>query len=317
MDSIKDVWDSVRLNLLDRLGNPLVGAFCLAWSVWNFRLILVVVGGGDWKTKLDYIDKVLMKTAWDWVVHGYLVPLGVAAVWIFLLPVVFRKVLVFHRKQAATTARAVMIADNEQPISAEEATKLRAKFLDSTVAWDQERAQYLKQIDELSERIASMQSSSAQEPDSSAQDASPDMNQHSNSEEVEKIEQGSDALVELVANLSHQPWPHLLGKADLDQLPSAVAMKVRGHRFGRNEVLALLAMRNWDRVTPAALARKLKVEDFDAKVILDHLRTLDLMSKGPDGLTLNADGRILTAFFKRIYVRLSAERPSETLQDQN
>jgi hypothetical protein len=106
MEAIKDLWNSIRLNLLDRLGNPLVGAFGLAWCVWNFRLLLVAFGDGEWKPKIEYIDNSLMARWSDWLVHGYLAPLFFALIWVFAFPFLFRRVMVFHREQVAKTAKA-------------------------------------------------------------------------------------------------------------------------------------------------------------------------------------------------------------------
>lgn len=307
MDTFKDVWNSVRLNVLDRLGNPLVGAFCLAWVVWNFRLILIALGSGDWKPKLEYIDKVLMKSSADWVIHGYLIPLGSALAWVFVLPFVFRKAIVFHREQAAKTAKAVMIADGSQPINAEEANKLRLKIRESIEEWEKERAVYLKQVDELSERIAALQagSVSASEvstPSASTQEAGISPSAIVGAENTAR----PDPLVASIAQIKLDKdgknlWPRALGDGDLERLPSSVVSKVRGHQFENLDIQALLAMRNWPQVDDTALSRALNIEKFDARVILDRLHSLELLSQGRSGTVMNADGRMLTAYFKRVF----------------
>jgi hypothetical protein len=107
-------------------------------------------------------------------------------------------------------------------------------------------------------------------------------------------------------------WPILLSGRDIQQLPSSLSTKVRGHRFQHEEIQALVAMRNWPRVEKMQLARALKIEPFDAQVILDRLLDLGLLSQGIEGTYINADGRMLTAFFKRIIEELkSPQKPSD------
>lgn len=311
MDAFKDIWNSLRLSVIDRLGNPLLGSFCIAWAAWNFRILVIVLGSGDWKPKLDYIDKVLMKSQIDWLVHGYLIPLAFAIAWVFILPYIFRRVLVFHREQAATTAKAVMIAEGKQPIGAEEANKLRLKIREAGEAWENERAVYLKQIDEMSERIAKLQAGTAQPTSSNVdEDDSSDSRRH---EAEEPADSAADALVASIADakIDGKPlWPRALGEGDLEQLPPSVSIKVKGHRFEQGEVQALLAMRNWSKIDHKTLARTLNVEEFDAKVILDRLRELKLLAQGTTGTFMTPEGRMLTAYFKRVFMPSPPASPS-------
>lgn len=314
MDAIKDLWNSMRLSIIERVGNPLTGAYCLAWCIWNFRILLVSFSDGDWKPKIDYIDGQLMTTWDDWLIHGYLVPLAFALAWIFVLPQILRRVLVFHREQVAKTAKAVMIADGEQPISTEEANQLRRRLIKLDEEWQQERATYLKQIDELSQRIALRV---ATEP--SLQSKSLDLANASNSIDVDQPT-GADiqdphvlSFLELKTDSEGKPlWPSKLGRRDLEQLPPSVASKVSGHPFQNEEIQALLAMRNWKRVEANQLALALKIEMFDAQVIIDRLRNLDLLSRGVEGTVLNADGRMLTSFFKRLVSQTSETKGGES-----
>lgn len=303
MDAFKDIWNSLRLSVIDRLGNPLLGSFCIAWAAWNFRILVIVLGSGDWKPKLDYIDKVLMRSQSDWLVHGYLIPLAFAIAWIFVLPYVFRRVLVFHREQAATTAKAVMIAEGKQPIGAEEANKLRMKIREAGDSWESERSVYLKQIDEMSERIAKLQAGAVHPTISNvAEDESSDIGR----DEAEKpADSAADQLVASVADAKSagKPlWPRALAAGDLEQLPPSVSSKVKGHRFEQLEVQALLAMRNWNRIDHKTLARTLNIEEFEANVILDRLRELQLLAQGGVGTFMTPEGRMLTAYFKRVFM---------------
>ncbi len=122
MESVKEILSSFLDGLRDRLGNPLIGAFLIAWLIWNFRLVLVLVGDGTggWHEKITYIDNKLLTTSWDWVVHGLVVPLAIACGWVFFFPFVARKIVVFDKSQRIATRKAVLIAEERTPIPEEE-----------------------------------------------------------------------------------------------------------------------------------------------------------------------------------------------------
>jgi hypothetical protein len=317
METIRDLWNSLRIGLLDRLSNPLLGAFCVAWSVWNFRIVVAILGNGDWREKIEYIDKKLMLTTQDWLFHAYVIPLALAAVYVFLLPPLLRKVTVFHREQAAITARAVMIADGEQPISEAEASKLLARLRAFNDQWDEERTTYLREIDDLRSRLASA-SESAPPASSESSDSASVPPPASPTDVGNHHEENNPAVASILSQLAitsphSDKWPIALSPSDFALLPSSVVEKVRSHKFDFREIQALLAMRNWPRVQPRQLANALDVEEFDARVILDRFFNLSLMTHGVDGLSLNADGRMLTAYFKKILVDTkSSEKSSKS-----
>ena len=306
MEALKELWNSVRLNLQDRVGNPLVGAFSLAWLIWNFRLSLIMFGEGNWKPKIDYIDKVLMPSWSDWLIHGYIVPLLFALVWVFALPVAFRRVMVFHRSQAAKTAKAVMLAEEQIPISNEEANKIRLRLRALSSEWEQERAIYLRQNEELSERIAMIQKSSSRPNAEAPIEQTENLSKPVSRGDSDTQEELRDPIVAFVGQLGKDEndkprWPSRLGQGDLEQLPTSLANTVSGQSFDLLDIQALLAMRNWSTIDSTKLARALKVEKFDAQVVIDRLRDLALISSGSQGSYLNADGRMLTSYFKRVF----------------
>ena len=48
--------DSIKDEVRKRFAHPIGGAFLVAWSAWNYRLILVVVSPGGYADKLTYIE---------------------------------------------------------------------------------------------------------------------------------------------------------------------------------------------------------------------------------------------------------------------
>jgi hypothetical protein len=111
--------------------DPLVSAFAIAWCIWNWRILLVLIGDGDggWLAKIDYLDKRLMAPSSVWLLHGLVYPLLFACAWIFVLPPILRRDAVFHEGQSHRTKSAVMAALESAPISREEQGRMWANFL--------------------------------------------------------------------------------------------------------------------------------------------------------------------------------------------
>ncbi|MDI9853610.1 hypothetical protein [Comamonas sp. 17RB] len=131
MDDAKNLMLSMMNTLKERIGNPLIGAFATAWVVWNFKIVLVIFSKGDggWKAKNDYIFKDLMQDWSDWLLHGYVVPLGIACIWIFALPPILRKISCWHEKQNNLTREKLFEATQEKVLSKADEQALREHIL--------------------------------------------------------------------------------------------------------------------------------------------------------------------------------------------
>ena len=148
MDDAKEFVASMLKTVRDRLGNPLVSAFTIAWLIWNFRVVLVLVGEGEggWRAKIDSLDKTLMIPSYMWWIHGMAVPLLIACLWIFALPRLLRTVALFHAREGHLTKAAMLQSTESEPISAAERTEMWSQMRRRQNAWETERAELLKVI---------------------------------------------------------------------------------------------------------------------------------------------------------------------------
>jgi len=39
---MKEIIDAIRLALLERASSPLLGSFTIAWSLWNYKALLIL-----------------------------------------------------------------------------------------------------------------------------------------------------------------------------------------------------------------------------------------------------------------------------------
>jgi hypothetical protein len=143
MDDAKEFVASLLKTVRDRLGNPLVSAFAIAWLIWNFRVVLVLIGQGDggWAAKITYLDTRLMATWWAWALHGFAIPLLFAIIWIYILPPLLREVALHHERQANTTRTGMLEVLGQTPLTEDDRVKLLEQIRKERKAWVEERAE--------------------------------------------------------------------------------------------------------------------------------------------------------------------------------
>jgi hypothetical protein len=159
METVRDVLDSVRAFVKARIANPLYVGYAFAWLILNFRLVLVLVGEGNWRDKIAYIDNSLYPKAWHWAWYGFGYPLTLALLFVVCSPFVYRWVTVFLRSREKATVSLLLEIAGETPLPQAAAGQLRKSLLaerqlrvDSERAAEERVAELNAQIDTLLER---------------------------------------------------------------------------------------------------------------------------------------------------------------------
>jgi len=90
---IGDAITSIKATLYDRASSPLFGAFVLAWCIWNYRVIAILFSGEDINIQFAAIDHRFALLIVPYInfelgliLHGLLIPMGIALFYIFLYP---------------------------------------------------------------------------------------------------------------------------------------------------------------------------------------------------------------------------------------
>jgi hypothetical protein len=85
---MKEIFDSIRVNVFERITSPLFGAFAVSWCAWNFSFLLVVFSN-DMNTlnKLTYTKAVLYQDWHDTLCFCVGLPLLSAAFFIVVYPI--------------------------------------------------------------------------------------------------------------------------------------------------------------------------------------------------------------------------------------
>jgi len=334
MEDAKDFVASMLKTVRDRLGNPLVSAFAIAWLIWNFRVVLVLVGTGDggWRAKIDYLDKTLMVPSYMWGIHGLAVPLLFAVVWIFALPKLLRSVAIFHAHQSHITKEEMLEAGENEPISAAERTEMWAQMRKRQKSWDVERNELLKVIEDFqSKQQMSTLEPSPQAPDTPAQtevvppastatDTPPEPNAPPfppplSHESIEiwkksallgfKLATQGDPInfqrprIDFNDRVVVWPWTVSAQGAAAHGLNSHVASALKGVSFTESDLLVLGAMSD----SPTGRSSAIRLPNFSDQMlhgILSKLKKLDMVRSIAHDYEIAPSGRLFLAWMARI-----------------
>lgn len=322
MDSVKEVLTSFVESMRDRIGNPLVGAFFLSWLVWNFRLVLVLVGDGEggWKAKLDFIDKTLMTNPSDWWIHGLLYPLAIAGLWVFAFPFLSRYILIFDKSQRIVTRKAVLKVEEKKPISEDEAMRLRLRMKDMSDSWEKERSLYLQTIETLQDKVKTISDIPL------ATEAKLQKTPHATSVMRVIQEGGTDHTINVPSGLLllDSPsatngsrgyvdfngfpiaWPWTVNLDEKSDVSGSIVGNLKGAVFSEEALIVLYSVRDADFFTLDSVAKNLRLNLFEVKVAVDELSALGMVH-GPfgngDRYSITAAGRMTLAWTLRLGFR--------------
>lgn len=287
MDTLRDLLTSAKTQLRDRLSNPIYGSFVLAWSILNFRLLLVLFGDGKWAEKISYIDTKLYPRWSDWAVYGYVIPLMAALLYVLVSPFANRAITKFLRLQHKATATMLLEIEGEIPISKPEAELLRKGLLAERqlrIAQQQEasatQAELSRQIDVLLDQQKGSIVGSAK-----ADNVNPD---HETDESKDGLSNSSTAADQQTQVLK-------LFERDFVGVLQATVLTLASRGLGRKLATALFEIRDGSAVTAADLRRRLKLDVHQAKVAIDQLKGLKVAEwavagRGEDGIKITSAG---------------------------
>lgn len=263
MDTLRDLLTSLKTHLRDRLSNPIYGSFVLAWSILNFRLLLVLIGDGKWAEKISYIDTKLYPRWTDWAVYGYVIPLVAALLYVLVSPFANRAITRFLRLQDKETATMLLDIEGEIPISKPEAELLRKGLLAERqlrIAQQQEasatQAELARQIDVLLDQKKGSIVSSAK-----ADDVNPD----------DGVDQPKEDFPGISSAVDQEAQVLRLFERDFVGVAQSTVLTLASRGLGRKFANALYEIRNGITTTATGLKQRLNLDDHQAKVVIDQL----------------------------------------------
>jgi hypothetical protein len=115
--------------------------------------VLIGSGDGGWQAKITYIDTKLMVHWWHWAVHGTLVPLLAALLWIYVLPPLLRKVAAHHEKHTNLTREALFQITGTRTLSEEEASEMRSVMLRQRAEWHKDKIETKQSLEDYERMV--------------------------------------------------------------------------------------------------------------------------------------------------------------------
>jgi len=115
--------------------------------------MVVLLGDGSAREKLEYIDTELYPGRWEGLWSGFLCPLMIAVVFVFLSPFLRRWVTVFIRSRERETLTQILQIEGETPLTKAQADMLRQSIQTERERRLREREEANRHLDELRQQL--------------------------------------------------------------------------------------------------------------------------------------------------------------------
>ncbi|MGY8873146.1 MAG: hypothetical protein ACKVJE_22200 [Pseudomonadales bacterium] len=125
---IEESIKSIKADLYDRVSSPLIFGFFVAWCVWNYKFLLVLLSDEKVLEKVRIIDEVLYRTEQQIILNGILYPLLSALIYIFIYPYPAKFIFSFYKKRQAEIIAVKKEIENNTLLTLEESFSIRNKI---------------------------------------------------------------------------------------------------------------------------------------------------------------------------------------------
>jgi hypothetical protein len=167
---MQDIFTSIKSYLYDRATSPLVGAFVVAWSVWNYRFFMIIFSGdtGNTVTKFEEIDRLFEAinfSLYKWsfsisgeIIHGLLIPSAITVIYLFFYPLLAKPVYEHSLKKQKELRAIKQEQENQRLLSVEESREIYRRLAQMQSKHQEEIDHYNNQIEGLNKYIEELES---------------------------------------------------------------------------------------------------------------------------------------------------------------
>lgn len=167
---MQDILTSIKSYLYDRAASPLVGAFVVAWSVWNYRFFIIIFSGDTENpvTKFEEIDKLFETinfSLYKWIfpisgeiIHGLLIPSTITVIYLFFYPLLAKPVYEHSLKKQKELRAIKQEQENQRLLSVEETREIYRRLAQMQSKHQEEIDHYNNQIEGLNKYIEGLES---------------------------------------------------------------------------------------------------------------------------------------------------------------
>lgn len=122
---LNDIATSIKAQLYDRVSSPLLGSFLISWCFWNWKFILILTSGLTATEKLTYIDLNLFSSTQKYITNGFIYPLIIALIIIYIYPIPAKIIYRVTRNHHRDLKKIQQTIDDDTPMPIEDARELR------------------------------------------------------------------------------------------------------------------------------------------------------------------------------------------------
>lgn len=156
---MKDLWDSVRQQVSDRMGSPIFGSFVIAWLCWNHQYLVIIFSDLPVEYRLKLASELLyLNPPWGlprpfgFLLRGVLWPALASLGYIFIYPHASKLLLGYWDRRQTEISNLRKEAQKKELLTREEADRVIQSRID-------ERGRFTKQIDLLQQEIEVLRNS--------------------------------------------------------------------------------------------------------------------------------------------------------------
>lgn len=166
---MQDILVSIKAYLYDRAASPLIGAFFVAWSLWNYKILMIVFLSGDdsLAQRLALIDQVYRSVVVRFrdaeflvsggFLHGFFIPLLISLFYIYLYPILAKPVFRFSVKSQNELHQLKHEVEGARLLSEAESREIFGRLRTIQARQAEEKTQYETEIQKLTERIRDLE----------------------------------------------------------------------------------------------------------------------------------------------------------------
>jgi hypothetical protein len=121
-----DIFDSLRNNLRDRTSSPLSGAVAIAWILWNYKFVLVLISFTPVDEKLAMLDSDFFVIWWEPLIFGIVLPISTALLYLYGYPIPAEKVYEYTKTKQENLIKLNQKIEDKTLISEEQARALKS-----------------------------------------------------------------------------------------------------------------------------------------------------------------------------------------------
>jgi hypothetical protein len=154
---LKDIWNSLRLYIEDRLSSPFLVAFLFAWTIINYRFFLIVFNDSHFTEKMSLIEHYVFPTLNDKLLKGLGYPLLAALIYVLIYPFIDRLFFKAWRWHQNRLTRTRHDADQQRPVSEQDRAQILSYVHQVQRQHNEEKQQWVSVIEQQRVRISELE----------------------------------------------------------------------------------------------------------------------------------------------------------------